>query len=116
MDGQIGCHLCDSGHYKVDESGYDDIRDQDEGRASQREGLARADEETCTNGASESYHLRMARFEASLGGGKALVEQVGGDNRCGDARSAVIEAELPVGALRDTSVVVLADALLRVKR
>ena len=116
MDGQIGCHFRDSGHDEVDEGGHDDVTDENEGRASQSKRLARPHEETRANGAPERYHLRMARLEASLGGGETLVKQVGGHNRCGDARSAVIEAQLPIGTMRDTSIVVLADALLRVKR
>lgn len=56
----------------------------------------------------------MSRFEISLSGGEAIVEEIGGENRRCNAGSAIIEAQLPTVALLDARVGLI-DALLHRK-
>jgi hypothetical protein len=46
----------------------------------------------------------MSRFETSLGSGEAIVEEVGGDNRCCNAGSAIIETQFSIVASLDVRV------------
>jgi Ni2+-binding GTPase involved in maturation of urease and hydrogenase len=55
-------------------------------------------------------HLRMSRFETSLSSGEVVVE-VGGDNRCCNAGSAIIETRISIVASLDAHVGLI-DTLL----
>jgi hypothetical protein len=52
----------------------------------------------------------MSRFETSLGSGEAVVEEVGGDNRCCNT-GAIIETQLSIVASLDARIGLI-DALL----
>jgi hypothetical protein len=46
----------------------------------------------------------MSRFETSLGSGEAVVKEVGGNNRCCNAGSAIIKTQLSIIASLDVCI------------
>lgn len=59
-------HLAEGGHNQVDDETDDGVRDEDGAGAGLREGLASTDNETCSDGATDSNHSNVTSLKAAV--------------------------------------------------